>query len=249
MPKRKAARKNNPCAEIKSVDALRRRVKRKVSAEGARMKAAVFHGPQPAAHYRSKLRSMTRRITKSWSALVASGVCHSDLHVIDGLWPQPTPSVLGHEGAGIVEKVGSGGRLRQARRPRDLLPIGLLRLLRGLHVRRSPSVHQPGRHPARPRVASRGCRKAARRCTRMPTSRRYAEKMLVHENALVKITNEMPLDRAALIGCGVTTGMGAVLEHGQNRTRFEGRGVRMRRGRHCGDPGRANRRRPANHRR
>jgi S-(hydroxymethyl)glutathione dehydrogenase/alcohol dehydrogenase len=39
----------------------------------------------------------------------------------------------------------------------------------------------------------------------------YAEKMLVHENALCKIINEMPLDRAALIGCGVTTGVGAVL--------------------------------------
>src|SRR5689334_25340785 len=39
----------------------------------------------------------------------------------------------------------------------------------------------------------------------------YAEKMLVHENALVKIGNDIPLDRAALIGCGVTTGMGAVL--------------------------------------
>ncbi len=39
----------------------------------------------------------------------------------------------------------------------------------------------------------------------------YAEKMLVHENALVKIRDDMPLDRAALIGCGVTTGVGAVL--------------------------------------
>src|SRR6266851_5127010 len=39
----------------------------------------------------------------------------------------------------------------------------------------------------------------------------YAEKMLLHENALVKIRDDMPLDRAALIGCGVTTGVGAVL--------------------------------------
>src|SRR5207245_6423899 len=39
----------------------------------------------------------------------------------------------------------------------------------------------------------------------------YAEKMLVHENALVKIRDDVPLDRAALVGCGVTTGMGAVL--------------------------------------
>ena len=43
----------------------------------------------------------------------------------------------------------------------------------------------------------------------------YAEKMLVHENALVKIGNDMPLDRAALIGCGVTTGVGAVLNTAQ----------------------------------
>ena len=39
----------------------------------------------------------------------------------------------------------------------------------------------------------------------------YADQILVHENALVKITKEMPLERAALIGCGVTTGVGAVL--------------------------------------
>ena len=39
---------------------------------------------------------------------VASGVCHSDLHVIQGLMAHPTPVVLGHEGAGIVEAVGPG---------------------------------------------------------------------------------------------------------------------------------------------
>ena len=38
----------------------------------------------------------------------ASGVCHSDLHVRDGEWPRPTPMVMGHEGAGVVEAIGPG---------------------------------------------------------------------------------------------------------------------------------------------
>ena len=40
--------------------------------------------------------------------VTATGVCHSDLHFIEGLWPWPTPVVLGHEAAGIVERVGEG---------------------------------------------------------------------------------------------------------------------------------------------
>ena len=44
--------------------------------------------------------------------VLASGVCHSDLHVRDGDWPRPTPMVMGHEGAGVVEAVGPGTTLR-----------------------------------------------------------------------------------------------------------------------------------------
>src|SRR6266702_2273174 len=60
----------------------------------------------------------------------------------------------------------------------------------------------------------------------------YAERMLVHENALVKVTNDIPLDRAALIGCGVTTGMGAVLntarvEAGSSVAAFGGCAIRL----------------------
>ena len=63
--------------------------------------------------------------------------------------------------------------------------------------------------------------------------------MLVHENALVKIRDDMPLDRAALIGCGVTTGVGAVLNTAQVEAGIDGRGLRLRRRRAGGDPGRA----------
>ena len=71
----------------------------------------------------------------------------------------------------------------------------------------------------------------------------YAEKMLLHENALVKIRDDMPLDRAALIGCGVTTGVGAALntakvEPGSTVAVFGAGGVGLSR-----DPGRADRRR------
>jgi S-(hydroxymethyl)glutathione dehydrogenase/alcohol dehydrogenase len=59
---------------------------------------------------------------------------------------------------------------------------------------------------AKPRLSQGG--KPVRQFADLST---YAEKMLLHENALVKITNEIPLDRAALIGCGVTTGVGAIL--------------------------------------
>ena len=57
----------------------------------------------------------------------------------------------------------------------------------------------------------------------------FAEQMLVHENAIVKITNDMPLDRAALIGCGVTTGVGAVLNTARRAGGQHRRGHRLRR--------------------
>ena len=57
--------------------------------------------------------------------VVASGMCHTDLHARDGYFPNlPYPVVCGHEGAGIVEQVGRGRRRHCARRPRrDLVPV------------------------------------------------------------------------------------------------------------------------------
>ena len=75
-----------------------------------------------------------------------------------------------------------------------------------------PSISLRGRRDdAARRTTSRASRRTASRSTRASTSARYAEKMLLHENAVVKIRDDMPLDKAALIGCGVTTGVGAVL--------------------------------------
>ncbi len=69
------------------------------------MKAAVFHGPhQPLSMEDVDIdKPLAREVLVR---TVASGVCHSDLHFVDGHYPYPTPAVLGHEAAGIVEEVG-----------------------------------------------------------------------------------------------------------------------------------------------
>src|SRR4051794_34013789 len=66
--------------------------------------------------------------------ILASGVCHSDLHVRDGEWPRPTPIVMGHEGAGVVEAVGPGVeslKVGQAVALAWLVPCGRCRSCRG----------------------------------------------------------------------------------------------------------------------
>ena len=76
----------------------------------------------------------------------------------------------------------------------------------------------------------------------------FAEMMLVHENAVVKIGKDIPLDRAALIGCGVITGFGAVVNTAKVAPGRDRRGDRLRRRRHGGDQRRGDRRRRPDHR-
>jgi S-(hydroxymethyl)glutathione dehydrogenase/alcohol dehydrogenase len=138
----------------------------------------------------------------------ATGVCHSDLHFYNGTYPQAPPAILGHEAAAVVEAVGS--------QVTDVAP--------GDHVITCVSVfcgrchHCLTGHPARcttternrredepPRVHDNGTT-----ITQFGGLGTFAEKMLVHEHAVVAIRPEMPLDKAALIGCAVVTGLGAV---------------------------------------
>lgn len=139
----------------------------------------------------------------------ASGVCHSDLHIIEGKLGVPCPCVMGHEPAGIVEQVGSDVTyVKPGDRVIACLSIfcgvcefcttGRPNLCGGLMFDRAPNDT--------PRLSKDG--EPLLQITQLAA---YAEQMLVPENALVKIKEEMPLDRAALIGCGVTTGFGAAL--------------------------------------
>jgi len=146
--------------------------------------------------------------------MAACGVCHSDLSVVNGTIPMPLPCVLGHEGAGVVEEVGPGVT----------------------HVK-------PGDHVIMSFVPNCGrcyhcLRDEANLCTALPpggvmldgTSRlqwngnslaamtalgNMAEEVVCPGISVVPIDRDIPLEKAALVGCGVTTGVGAAIKTAQ----------------------------------
>ncbi|MGD9892841.1 MAG: Zn-dependent alcohol dehydrogenase [Dehalococcoidia bacterium] len=171
------------------------------------MQAAVFHGPQQPLTI-EEVEIDQPMANEVLVRTVGSGVCHSDLHFVDGFYPFPAPAILGHEAAGIVEAVGSGVTYVK---PGDHV-IACLSVYCGdcdncLTGKTHLCANRPMRGPNDPpKLTWNGTP-----VTQFASISGYAEKMLVHEHALAKIGDDMPLDRAALIGCGVTTGVGAVL--------------------------------------
>jgi S-(hydroxymethyl)glutathione dehydrogenase/alcohol dehydrogenase len=138
----------------------------------------------------------------------ATGVCHSDLHVLEGSLPTALPTVLGHEPAGVVEAVGA--EVRHVA-PGDHV-IGCLSAFCGTceycmagrpNLCDGEATMRRAGEP--PRLSKDG-----EPIVQFAHLSAFAERMLVHENALVRIRRDVPLDRVALIGCGVTTGLGAV---------------------------------------
>jgi S-(hydroxymethyl)glutathione dehydrogenase/alcohol dehydrogenase len=139
----------------------------------------------------------------------AAGVCHSDLHFIEGSYPHPLPAVLGHESAGVVEAVGSEVRSVQ---PGDHV-ITCLSVFCGHceycltgHMSLCTSPETQRRPEDAPRL-----RRNGEALPQFLNLSAFAEQMLIHEHGCVSIRKDMPLDRAALIGCAVTTGVGAVI--------------------------------------
>ncbi len=143
---------------------------------------------------------------------VAAGVCHSDLHFVEGSYPHALPAVLGHESAGVVEQVGSEVRTVK---PGDhvitclsafcghceFCLTGHMSLCFGAETRRDKKeaprlFHEDAQAPAMNQFLNLSS---------------FAEYMLIHEHACTPIREDMPLDVAALIGCSVTTGVGAVI--------------------------------------
>lgn len=138
----------------------------------------------------------------------AAGLCHSDLHFIEGKYPYMTPTVLGHESAGVVEAVGDQVTyVKPGDHVITCLSVfcghcefcltGRMALCNSRETQRSPG--QPTR------LSQDG--QAIHQFLNLSS---FAEQLLVHEHAIVKVTEEIPLEIAALIGCGVTTGLGAV---------------------------------------
>ncbi len=147
--------------------------------------------------------------------VAAVGVCHSDLHVLEGALPNPLPMVLGHEPAGVVEHVGRDVRHVA---PGDHV-IGCLSIFCGsceYCLDGRPYLCDDAATRRRPDEPSR-LTYGAEAISQFAHIGAFAERMLVHENALVRIRPDVPLDRVALIGCGVTTGLGAVFNRARVR--------------------------------
>lgn len=139
----------------------------------------------------------------------ACGLCHSDLHFIDGHYPHPLPAIPGHEAAGIVRSVGSEVK---SVKPGDhvvsclsafcgqceFCVTGRMALCLGGATRR-------GKGDALRMTLSGGDP-----VNQMLNLSSLSEQMLIHENACVSIDKDMPFDRAAVIGCAVTTGAGTI---------------------------------------
>ncbi|MER7677528.1 Zn-dependent alcohol dehydrogenase [Streptomyces sp. NPDC096934] len=149
-------------------------------------------------------------------AVSAAGLCHSDLSVVDGTIPFPVPVVLGHEGAGIVESVGAGVTHVA---PGDHVALSTLANCgacaecdRGRPTMCRTAIGRPRRPFTR----------GGRPLYQFASNSAFAERTVVKAVQAVRIPRDIPLPSAALIGCGVLTGVGAVL----NRARV-GQGERV----------------------
>jgi S-(hydroxymethyl)glutathione dehydrogenase/alcohol dehydrogenase len=145
----------------------------------------------------------------------AAGLCHSDVSVIDGTIPFPTPVVLGHEGAGVVEAVGSA----------------VSKVAVGDHVVIT-TLGNCGQCAACDRGQPTHCRDTAGRLRapfrvggdkafQFANAGVFTESTVVNQTQAVVIDSDVPLTSACLIGCAVVTGVGAVLNrarptHGQS---------------------------------
>ncbi|WP_411732731.1 Zn-dependent alcohol dehydrogenase [Paeniglutamicibacter sp.] len=139
--------------------------------------------------------------------VLASGLCHSDLHVIQGKLTNPLPVILGHEAAGVVEAVGAGVTYVSPGDRVVTFPLPFCGECDECMLGR-PNLcsAKPNRTPEdAPRVRSRG-----QAVGTYSFVGGFAEKMLVHERSVVRIPDEVPIEVAALLGCGVVTGVGAV---------------------------------------
>lgn len=147
--------------------------------------------------------------------LVANGVCHSDIHCIKGDLLTQLPIVLGHEGAGIVEKVGSGVTELQ---PGDKVIVTV-----APHCGKCPACMMgvPSSCERDPQTAmlmgsmadgtKRLKRKNGEEISHFMAQSSFAEYAVVEESAAVKVRDDAPLDVVCLLGCGASTGIGAVI--------------------------------------
>ncbi|MBE0479495.1 MAG: Zn-dependent alcohol dehydrogenase [Dehalococcoidia bacterium] len=146
--------------------------------------------------------------------IAATGICHSDLHFLKGEMPAAMPIVMGHEGAGIVEEVGPGvtslkpgdhvvmavafscGNCSYCREGRPTMCVENLPVMSGavLPVGGGTRLHKDG--------------KPLHHLFGLAS---FAEYTVIHERSAIKVRNDAPFEVVCLLGCGVSTGLGAAM--------------------------------------
>ena len=172
------------------------------------MRAAVLTAPHAPLVIDDVETAATLRPNEVRVRTAAVGLCHSDLHVIDGLVARPMPVVLGHEASGTVAEVGSGvtdvsvgdhvvacfvvycGQCRMCRAGRPAMCQDRTATMRGVDDE--------------PRLSLGG-----REVHQWTNIAGFAEELVLHRNAVTVIDERMPLDLAAMLGCAVATGVGS----------------------------------------
>jgi NDMA-dependent alcohol dehydrogenase len=145
--------------------------------------------------------------------MAATAICHSDVHVIRGEWGGEPPVVAGHEGAGIVEEVGPGVNLVHKG---DHVVVSLLRSCGRCEPCTTGAPHLCDGEFAL-QSESRLRNRQGQSIRQGINTAAFAEYVIVDQSQLVPVPKEMPLDSAALLACGVITGLGAVV----NKARVE----------------------------
>ncbi|MCH8162320.1 MAG: alcohol dehydrogenase catalytic domain-containing protein, partial [Chloroflexi bacterium] len=172
------------------------------------MRAAVFHGPhRPLSIEEVEIDTPGPR--EMIVRTVASGVCRSDAHYVDGLYAWPAPAVLGHEASGIVEQVGA---LVTQFAPGD-------HVIANLSVFCGSCERCITGHPNLCRLGGRTrdlrenppLKRGDEAVTAMTNVGGFAEMSLTPAGGLLKIPDDVGMDVASLVGCSVMTGYGAVV--------------------------------------
>ena len=176
------------------------------------MKAAVLYKPNTPL----EVVEVEQQGPKAGEARVkvkAAGVCHSDWHIINGDWTMPLPMVLGHEAAGIVEEVGPGV---VTVKPGDHVIFSFRpQCGRCLYCSIGRSILCDGHQSARWAMLDGTCRlkRDGQDIFQMARIGTFSEEVVCPAEQVVKVRDDLPFTHAAIIGCSVSTGIGAVIRH------------------------------------
>lgn len=143
--------------------------------------------------------------------IAATAICHTDIHLISGDVGGDLPVVPGHESAGYVEEVGEGVT---SVKPGDAIIVTAIAYCgRCLYCATGLPTHCEAKWPSY--MENRLHNKRGQRLVQMAEVAGFAEYTIIHESQAVPVPKDMPLDRAALMSCGVITGFGAVVNRVQ----------------------------------